>query len=317
MAKYKDITGQRYNMLTAVRHVGRGIWLFRCDCGAERIIQRSVVERGLVKSCGCRKIKDITGQKFGKLTAIRRVYKQVWEFKCDCGSIIQSDRYNVTSGKIVTCGCRRKDIKSNLVGKRFGWLVVRSYHGGGLWECICDCGNVVNREAGSLKANKECSCGCKQTKFVTKHGLSDEKIYHIWHGMIDRCYNPKTESYRLYGERGIRVCDRWRDENGLMNFLADMGKPTKEQSIDRIDVNGDYCPENCRWATAEEQSNNKRNNVRITYNGQTKTSAQWARQFGISASALHYRLKRGLEPPLLFYKGNLKQINEKVKKQTV
>ncbi len=317
MANFKDITGQRYNMLTAVRHVGRGIWLFRCDCGTERIIQRSVVERGLVKSCGCRKVKDITGQKFGRLTAVRKVDNQIWEFRCDCGNIIQSDRYAVTSGKTRTCGCRRKDPRKDLVGKRFGRLIVRSYHGNGLWECVCDCGNVVNRNAGSLRTDKECSCGCKQTKFVAKHGLSDEKIYHIWRGMMDRCYNPTTESYYLYGKRGIRVCDRWRGSNGLMNFLADMGRPTKEQSIDRIDVNGDYCPENCRWATAVEQSNNKRNNVYITYNGQTKTSAQWAHQFGIGVSTLHYRLKRGLEPPLLFYKGNLKQINEKVKKQTV
>lgn len=317
MANFKDITGQRYNMLTAVRHVGRGIWLFRCDCGTERIIQRSVVERGLVKSCGCRKIKDITGQKFGKLTAIRRIYKQVWEFKCDCGSIIQSDRYNVTSGKIVTCGCRRKDPKSNLVGKRFGRLVVRSYHGDGLWECVCDCGNVVNRNAGSLRTDKECSCGCKQTKFVAKHGLSDEKIYHIWRGMMDRCYNPKTESYHLYGERGIRVCDRWRDDNGLMNFLADMGRPTKEQSIDRIDVNGDYCPENCRWATAQEQSNNKRDCKYITYKGRTQTAAQWVDELGIKRANVYYRIKIGLEPSLIFYNGNLKQIGKNVPKQIV
>lgn len=314
MANYKDITGQQFGMLTAVRHVGISNWLFRCDCGSERIYQRSRVEKGMVKSCGCNKIKDITGQKFGRLTAIRKVDNQLWEFKCDCGNTIISDRYAVTSGKTRTCGCRRKDPKRNLIGKCFGRLFVRSYCGDGLWECVCDCGNVVKRSAGSLRLNKECSCGCKQTKFIAKHGLSDEKIYHIWRGMINRCYNPTSESYCIYGKRGIEVCERWRGEHGLVNFLADMGEPTTEQSIDRIDVNGNYEPSNCRWATMKEQANNKRNNKYITCNGLTKTVAQWADETGIKAATLHYRLKIGLEPSLIFYNGNLKQKGKNVQK---
>lgn len=122
-----------------------------------------------------------------------------------------------------------------------------------------------------------------------KHGSHETRIYGRWEGMIQRCTNPKATGYSNYGGRGITVCERWRD---FRNFLADMGEPPPRMTLERIDNNGDYCPENCRWGTHKQQHNNKRVNHRITYNGETATMKQMAEKYGINYGALCNRIKR-------------------------
>lgn len=128
-----------------------------------------------------------------------------------------------------------------------------------------------------------------------KHGLgkSGGNGYASWVGMRARCYSPENKDYPYYGGRGIKVCDRWMDDNnGYLNFIRDLGnRPSSKHSIDRIDVNGDYCPENCRWATTTEQSNNRGDyNRKITYKGETKTLSQWSKSIGIRRVTLRARL---------------------------
>ena len=123
------------------------------------------------------------------------------------------------------------------------------------------------------------------------HGMSRTPEYQAWKGMKHRCFNPNHKKYPNWGGRGITVCDRWLD---FENFLADMGsRPTTKHSLDRINNNGDYSLENCRWATKAVQVNNRRSNHLITIDDVTLTIAQWEKEMGFSASVIHRRLKLG------------------------
>ncbi len=161
-------------------------------------------------------------------------------------------------------------------------------------RCVCDCGNVCEPLWGSLTSERTQSCGCirrENTGELAKtHGLSRTREWHIWIDMIARCYNRNNKSYRRYGGKGVRVTERWRDD--VTAFVADKGPaPSPKHSIDRWpDPNGDYTPENTRWATDTEQANNRRNNLRITWNGRTLTISEWSRELNMSESAIRQRL---------------------------
>ena len=165
--------------------------------------------------------------------------------------------------------------------------------------CSCTCGNIKVIQATCLVSGHTKSCGCLHSEFAAKcnttHGESNKTPeYQCWINTKRRCTNPNARGFQDYGGRGIRVCERWSGENGFQHFLADMGrKPSKSHSIDRIDVNGNYCPENCRWATAKEQARNRTTTRLITHNGQTKCVTEWADELGIGYETLRVRLKRG------------------------
>lgn len=168
------------------------------------------------------------------------------------------------------------------------------------WVCRCDCGKVKTIRASELINNRTLSCGClgreHRIKSNRRHGGSKTKIYHIYLGMIDRCYdNVNCYHYKNYGGRGISVCDEWRGENGFLNFKTWALKNGYDESLslDRIDVNGNYEPSNCRFITMKQQQNNKRGNVNLTLDGETHTIAEWAEIVGIKYTTLKERVKRG------------------------
>jgi hypothetical protein len=156
------------------------------------------------------------------------------------------------------------------------------------WNCICDCGNKTTVRLNSLRSGIVRSCGCLRGKTV-KHGKSKTPEYITWARMKDRCLNEKSKSFGNYGGRGISVCEEWIDS--FETFYSDMGvRPSKNHSIDRIDVNGNYEKNNCRWATIRQQSLNKRTNRYIEFNGAKKTLTEWAESIGITQSSMSERL---------------------------
>lgn len=203
-----------------------------------------------------------------------------------------------------------------MIGRRFGRLTVvalskkRGNRGQLKFDCVCDCGGYTTVMGEDLRRNKVVSCGCYQkevAKRVNKtHGgccsgqskRGYDKLYHTWQAMKDRCFNPNSAEYENYGGRGITVCDEWKDSYEVFrDFMLSIGfnpkKPIKEQTIDRIDVNGNYCPENCRLLPMKEQQYNKTNNRLITYNGETKTATEWAKDLGVRIEVITNRLDRG------------------------
>lgn len=201
-----------------------------------------------------------------------------------------------------------------VVGERYGKLVVireapvRRAPGGQtkrFVECVCDCGTITIVGLSGIRTGKTKSCGCHRRTFSVgdknhnyKHGYETGRVkkseLSTYRGMVARCTNPDDPSYGHWGARGIKVCDRWLGDDGFVKFLADMGpKPSSEHSLDRIDNDGPYSPENCRWATRIEQANNKRTNTMITYCGVTQSLADWARATGIAYSCLQRRVYSG------------------------
>jgi hypothetical protein len=183
-------------------------------------------------------------------------------------------------------------------GKQFGhWIVIKrattSPHGDARWFCKCICGKEKTLYGFHLKSGGTKSCGCLRYEANGGHGATRNKKetveYRTWKNVIARCYNPKRKGFKYYGGRGIKVCDKWL--NNYKYFLADMGlKPSSEYSIERIDVNGNYEPSNCKWATKVEQNRNKRNNRTYTFNGKTMVMQDWAKYLGISPSQMSIRL---------------------------
>lgn len=191
----------------------------------------------------------------------------------------------------------------DLTGRRFGKLVVLHMEGriGNhiAWVCKCDCGNITKPITGNnLKNGHVKSCGCE----YKKHEMTGSRLYSIWTGAITRCYNEKHTNYTRYGNRGIKMCDEWKDDFRAFRDWAIANGYSEELTLDRIDANGDYEPSNCRWATWEEQGNNRRNSILIEYDGKMKSLSQWAKETGIAYYTLRRRYYKGWSAEQMFGK---------------
>ena len=190
----------------------------------------------------------------------------------------------------------------DLTGKVYGRLTVVEFLGihnnSPYWKCACSCGSHKEIMASSIMRGLTQSCGCLAIDVATQHGDSHSPEYEAWAKLKFRCSSSKGE-YSRWSGRGIRVCERWQDS--FDNFLADMGRrPSPDHSIDRIDNNSGYEPGNCRWATREEQQNNRSSVVLYEWNGRRLSLAAWSRETGISVYALRERAKRGIAGAALF-----------------
>ena len=183
-----------------------------------------------------------------------------------------------------------------MVGKKFNNLTVleeteqRTNSGNKVYKCLCDCGNITYVSGVDLRKNRVKSCGCLHS---TINKLSKHKLYRTYMRMKRRCYNKNDEHYKYYGDRGITICQDWL--NDFMKFYNwSINNGYKDNlTIDRIDVNGNYEPSNCRWVDMKHQANNKRNNVCLTYNGKTQTIARWANELHINSKNIYNRYYRG------------------------
>ncbi len=191
----------------------------------------------------------------------------------------------------------------DITGQTFHYLTaikpIGSSKGSGvIWECLCKCGKTTNVTTKSLRRGNTKSCGCLNSERVIArnkagalHGMTKTRTWISWDSMIQRCTNPEHKSFDNYGGRGIKVHPAWLDE--FSTFYKDMGERPAGTTLDRINSAGDYEPGNCRWATPQEQGNNRRNNISLTVGGVTDTLANWSRKTGIGQKTIMYRIKHG------------------------
>lgn len=227
------------------------------------------------------KFQDLTGQKFGRLTVIKRAkdkirtngkHKVMWECQCECGNIKDIDASSLKSGRVNSCGCYKKELLSKkhsgkLEGKRFGKLTVikrlrSNKKQNVVWLCKCDCGNFTEATTDLLNKGEKLSCGCRNREALlernTTHGLTHTRLYGIWSGMKARCYNPNRDEYKWYGAKGVTICEEWKNDFQKFYDWSLANGYNDNLTIDRINPYGDYEPANCRWATWSEQNFNKR-----------------------------------------------------------
>lgn len=190
---------------------------------------------------------------------------------------------------------------NDLTGKKFGRLTVicradNTKSKKVRWLCKCDCGKTTEVVSSNLTVGKTQSCGCLNREHllqaITKHGMRKSRIYNIWLHMIDRCENPKNTNFAFYGGRGITICKEWHDPIIFAKWAKSNGYSDK-LTIDRIDVNKGYSPQNCRWASRKVQSRNKRDTRYITYNGKRQSLMDWVDEYNLTEWALRNRIRRG------------------------
>lgn len=193
----------------------------------------------------------------------------------------------------------------DLVGQNFGRLTVIRFHHSDeknrYWECKCSCGNTILCTTGRLRSGNTRSCGCLRKETSIKNGIKNVKydgeakgkykrLLRIYYAMLHRCYNKNDSCYHHYGGRGISVCDEWKNDYFTFKKWALDNGYNDNLTIDRLDHNGNYEPNNCKWATWTEQQNNKSNNKYLTYKGETKTLAQWCRELNLNYARTKARL---------------------------
>lgn len=202
-----------------------------------------------------------------------------------------------------------KKPRENLTGMRFGGLTAvnpapdRFLPSGRhltMWKCVCECGNIHIARSADLKSGAITSCGCYKAENTarvhTTHGATKnrktENLYSVWAGIKCRCYCEKEKAYKYYGAKGVTMCEEWKDDFSAFRTWAKENGYKSGLSIDRIDVAGNYCPENCRWADDIVQANNKTTNHFLEWRGATHTIAEWARILGIPYNKLYWKLQK-------------------------
>ena len=272
------------------------------------------------------RVKDIQlGETYNGVKVLEKFReKEHTKYWCICP--VCGERFSMkaeTVGK--ACRCKKCNAKARIIdlsGQRFGRLVAIEYAGRivnehgfrtSLWRCKCDCGKETIVRYPLLTTGNTRSCGCMEaenkldnmrkswenrTKSASSHligNLEKHPLRLTWKSMLMRCNNPNVIGFEHYGGRGIRVCDRWSGVGGFENFVNDMGERPNGTTLDRIDVNGDYCPQNCRWATTEQQMNNRTDNSRIVLGDESITCSQLCKKYGFYRTYVTHLIHDGVD----------------------
>ena len=267
---------------------------------------------------------NMTGKRFGKWTVLCRDStitnennpngKVYWICKCDCGTLKSVNGSSLRRGTSKSCGCESAKSLSNrntkdLTNKRIGKLTVlgRTPYVPGhklSWICLCDCGKMVLYTTSQLRTYKSCGCLHEESRqkhiseYHAIHGNPKERLYHVWNNMRYRCFNKNHQDYPNYGGRGISVCDEWKG-----NYLSfrewaykngyDENAPTGQCTLDRIDVNGNYEPSNCRWVDTKKQASNRRRCRFFVIDGEQRSLSDWCELYGASRNLVYSRVQNG------------------------
>lgn len=268
--------------------------------------------------------RDLKGQKFGYLTVLEcterravrpcgKVAGYIWKCQCECGNIIEVEGARLTNGNKLSCGCKHYDIVSNklrkedITGQRFGRLTVIKWlpreerdpqHPHDPYLCKCDCGNYIQAKINQLTTGNKKSCGCYHDEYshsrkITHqtHNSSYTRLYKVWASMKDRCENPNNTKSDRYFHRGITVCDEWHDfdmfKKWALNNGYDENAPFMQCTIERVDNNKGYSPDNCIWADAKVQIRNQERRKYYEYNGEKHILTDWSIILGIPYGTLY------------------------------
>ena len=267
---------------------------------------------------------DISGQKFGYVTVNKYSHtanhRTFWECTCVCGKEIICQGKLLRNGHIKSCGCMKNKMCSDakikdMKGKTIGRLTFKEYVGiinhHAMWLCQCSCGNECIVPAVHVRNENTSSCGCLAHEILMernyKHNCAYLPIYRNYHNMLRRCFDKTDKAYMNYGGRGIIVCKEWANkDNGFINFynwaikngykeeILPNGK--NKWTLDRINVDGNYEPNNCRWATNKQQCNNKRTNIFVWYHGKKYSIAELCDSFGLNYATTLARHHKGWTP---------------------
>ncbi|MEN8136170.1 MAG: hypothetical protein ABFS18_11640 [Thermodesulfobacteriota bacterium] len=310
----KDLKEERFGKLRVIQFAGRDkrgpLWECLCDCGNTKIVTARTLLSGCSNSCGClagKYAESLIGRRFGRLVVVEQLEsivtksgkKALWLCKCDCGNTTAIRGCHLRKKNYTrSCGCLKgQRCPEDLSGEKFGRLTVVKLLGRpknrkvNYWLCKCECGNEHIANPTSLKNGNTTSCGCWAAEIRTKHGMTGSKIYYVWAAMKQRCTNPNNKDYKSYGGRGITICKQWFD---FKKFYEDMGEPSQEgYTLERIDNDKGYCPENCSWVSRKEQANNRKTNHQLELDGEVKTIKEWSEITGLDHRLIISRVQRG------------------------
>ena len=317
----KELIGKKYGKLTILEAWREKLGIYvkaQCECGTIKDYYFRSLKRNQTASCGCAQkinLDDLIGKKYGKLTILEAwrnsKCKIIVKAQCECGIIKEYNFDHLQNGQTTSCGCARNKIDlDDLIGKKYGRLtILKSYRKLDnqnkhviYVEAECECGTIKEYRYDHLKDNVIQSCGCYHKELTkqqsTIHNGSGTRLYKIYNSMKNRCYNQNSSAYKYYGARGIIICDEWLNNFENFRTWAINNGYQDNLTIDRINNNGNYEPDNCRWVTYKEQANNKSNNHYITINNETKTLTQWYEFYNIRSDFVSTRINQLKWDPL-------------------